>query len=474
MDINTVTWTDYRRWLGAETLAPPNLPAPALADLATDSRTISAGAWFIPLSGESFDGHRYVAAALARGAAGFFYAANRAGEFSAAERACGLAVPDPLVALQQAASGWRLQMPRLKLIALTGSAGKTTTKDMLANILCKSGPTLATAANFNNEIGVAKTLQQLVPQQRYAVLEFGARRPGNIEFLCALAQPDVVGLLNVGQAHVGIFGSIEKLLATKLEIFRNSRAEAVQIACQDDPRILAGARGTGKRTLTFGLTPGADVHIAACDWLPNAAGMRVTLQALGQTIVFEMSVAHVMFALNAAAAAAMALAAGADASCIASGLNGFSGTVGRYQIHRLDHLTVIDDTYNANPESMAAGLNTLDRSFHGLRMGVVIGNMLELGANSEDEHHRIGLELLAPMRPAFIATVGVEAKGFAEGALAGGYPAHLLTSFDTVDELLAAKLAFENRCDVVYIKGSNGVKLSKLVKVLTTAVASST
>jgi len=474
MDINTVTWHDYRRWLGDDTLAPPNLPAPALADLATDSRTISAGAWFIPLSGESFDGHRYVATALARGAAGFFYAANRASEFSAAERARGLAVPDPLVALQQAASGWRLQMPQLKLIALTGSAGKTTTKDMLAKILCKSGPTLATAANFNNEIGVAKTLQQLLPQQRYAVLEFGARRPGNIEFLCALAHPDVACLLNVGQAHVGIFGSIENLLATKLEIFRTSRAEAVQIAYFDDPRILAGAKATGKATLTFGLGPAADVRIEACDWLPNASGMRVKLRALDQTLAFEMGVAHAMFALNAAAATAMALAAGVDAQCITSGLNGFSGTSGRYQIHRQGHLTVIDDTYNANPESMAAGLNTVSRSFQGRRLGIVVGNMLELGANSEAEHRRIGLELLAPMRPEFIATVGDEAKGFAEGALAGGYPANRLTSFATVEELLAAKMALENRCDVVYIKGSNGVKLSKLVDVLTTAVASST
>lgn len=473
MDSKAVTWDDYKRWLQLESFVPPELPAPALARLSTDSRSIKAGDWFVPLSGESFDGHRYVSQALAQGAAGFFYAAARGSEFSAAERKLGLAVKDPLEALQKAASGWRRQMPQLKLVALTGSAGKTTTKEMLARILRQSGPTLATEANFNNEIGVPKTLQLLRSDHRYAVLEFGARQTGNIAFLCKLATPDVTCLLNVGTAHVGIFGSVEKLLATKLEIFQYGASNSIQIANFDDPRIMTGAKATGKKTISFGTAPGADVQVESCHWLANASGMQVTLNVLGTRSCFEMGVAHAMFAVNAAAAAAMAVAAGAKVECVAAGLTGFSGAKGRYQIHQVRRLTVIDDTYNANPESLAAGLATVARSYQGKRIGLVLGDMLELGNDSHAQHRRLGLELIAPMRPTLLATIGEEARVFAEGARAGHYPPDQLRSYSSVLDLLADHVAFEDCCDVLYIKGSNGVKLAKLVEALTTTAARS-
>ena len=360
-------------------------------------------------------------------------------------------------------------MRQLKLIALTGSAGKTTTKEMLARILRQSGPTLATEANFNNEIGVPKTLQLLRSDQRFAVLEFGARKTGNIAFLCKLATPDVVCLLNVGTAHVGIFGSVEKLLATKLEIFQDSPSNSIQIANFDDPRIMAGAKATGKKTISFGTTPGVE----SCQWLADAGGMQVTLNVLGARTSFEMGVAHAMFAVNAAAAAAMAVAAGAKVECIAAGLTGFSGAKGRYQIHHIRGLTIIDDTYNANPESLAAGLATIARSYQGQRIGLVLGDMLELGNDTHAQHRRVGLELIAPMRPTLLATVGEEARVFAEGARAGHYPLERLRSYSSVLDLLADQVAFEDCCDVLYIKGSNGVKLAKLVEALTTTAARS-
>src|SRR5262249_54433261 len=158
-----------------------------------------------------------------------------------------------------------------------GSSGKTTTKELAGAILAKAGKTLATPASFNNEVGVPKTLAMLTAAHRFAVVEMGARMPGNIRFLCELARPDVCGIVNVGTAHLGIFGSAEALLATKLEIYRDSPAKAVLAASVDDPRLIAAARATKKRLVTFGRAAEADVQLVAADWLDDGS-MRLTLR----------------------------------------------------------------------------------------------------------------------------------------------------------------------------------------------------
>jgi UDP-N-acetylmuramoyl-tripeptide--D-alanyl-D-alanine ligase len=325
-----LTWRQIQTWLGdqAPGFVAPSAPAPAPTALITDSRRIGRGQWFVPLSGENFDGHQFIAAALAEGAAGYFYAAARAAELPPELRARGVAVTEPLAAMQCLAAGWRRTLTDLKLIALTGSTGKTTTKEMLGAILRAAGPTYATEASFNNEIGVPKTLLQLRPQHRFAAVEFGARMPGNIRFLCNLADPDVVGLINVGMTHVGIFGSVENLLATKLEIFAASGSRAYQVAFHDDPRILAGARATGKPTLTFGADPAADVALVGTEWSKDGT-MQVSLRVRGEPLAVRLGVAHTAYPINAAAAAAMASAAGIGATPIAAGLAAFTGIKGR-------------------------------------------------------------------------------------------------------------------------------------------------
>jgi UDP-N-acetylmuramoyl-tripeptide--D-alanyl-D-alanine ligase len=465
------TWTEIETWLGptAPAFRAPATPPPSPQSLATDTRSLRRGDWFVPLSGESFDGHKFIDDAMGRGAAGFFYDLSRTGELPAALLPKGIAVTDTLAAMQHFATGWRSALKNLTLVALTGSTGKTTTKEMLGAVLKAAGPTLATQASFNNEIGVPKTLLLLEPAHRYAAVEFGARMPGNIKFLAELAHPDVVGLLNVGMTHVGIFGSIENLIATKLEIFRDSKPDARQVVFADDPRIEGPARATGKQTLTFGRDPKADVQVVKVDW--QADGMRVELRVLGDHLSLRLGVAHEAFPINAAAAAALATAAGAPREAIVKGLEGFTGIKGRYQVHRQGARTVIDDTYNASPDSMRAGLQTLAKSFAAEKKVLILGDMLELGDCSAAEHRKVGA-LAAQARPERIITVGSDARHIAAGAQAEGFPAARIESFANVDDLLAANALSSKGGEVIYAKASHGIRLDRLVERLLKAGAS--
>ena len=459
-----VTWEEYKAWLGPELKGPlPAGPAPELRALSTDTRTVKAGQWFVPIAGERFDGHEFIADAMRQGAEGFFYAAARKSEIPAEILAKGLPVGEPLAAFQKLGAGWRLSLKRLKLIGLTGSTGKTTTKEMLSQVLRVAGPTFATHASFNNEVGVPKTLQNLSPEHQYAALEFGARMPGNIKFLCEMAAPDVVGLVNVGIAHLGIFGSVENLLNTKLEIFRDSPRHAVQVAYADDHRIVNGAKNTGKKTLTFGKDAAADVRLVDSLWQAGNGTMTVKLSLLGRSLEIPFGVAHEVFPINAAAAAALATAAGVSSADIVKGLSGFRGVKGRYQVHQVGKLVLIDDTYNANPDSMRAGLTTLGRAFSGKKLVLVLGDMLELGDTSPEEHRKIGKERVAPLSPELLITVGLDALHIAEGAKAAGLAAGNIRSVATIDELDAAGFDYEKAGDVLYAKGSNGIKLGRLV-----------
>ncbi len=458
-----LTWDQVRRFLGptlAQASLPEGAPPVCVDGLSTDSRSIGKGEWFVPIVGETFDGHAYVGEVMQRGAAGFLYQAERV---TGPVPAGGIAVTDTLAAFQALAHGWRMSLKDVGLLALTGSTGKTTCKEMLGLILKAAGPALATEASFNNEIGVPKTLLALRPEHRYGALEFGARMPGNIRFLCEMSLPNVVGLINVGITHVGIFGSVQALLDTKLEIFRDSPDHTVQVAFGDDPRILAGAKATKKQTLVFGRLPEADVRIIGERWRDDG-GMTLDLSVVGKTQKVELSSAHQAYPVNAAAAAAMATAAGIPLDAVVSGLQAFRGIKGRYQIHQLRNLTLIDDTYNASPDSMISGMSSLARSFAGKTKVLVLGDMLELGDESATEHARVGAYAGANVKPEWLYVVGTDAQHIAAGATGAGFPASRVQAFATIDQLLAADIPFADRGEVLFAKASNGMRLGRLVE----------
>lgn len=461
------SWNDYRNWLANTWIEPPHLTAraPDLARFSTDSRTIQPGDWFLPLSGPNFDGHKFIGDSLARGANGFFYNYSRKGDLDPAWLASGIPVTDVLEAFQNAAYGWRQSLKNIKILALTGSSGKTTTKEMVGRILQRIGETLITQSSFNNEIGVPKTLALLAESHKFAAVEMGARHLGNISMLCKIVQPNVVGLINVGLAHVGEFGSIDNLLKTKLEIFRDSPENAVCIAYHDDKRILEGARRTKKQVISFGNENGADVRVAASTSNPNGS-MSLLLETPVGKVETSLGLAHEAFPINAAAACAMSLAVGATLEHIAKGLEGFSGIKGRFQIHVKDGTTIIDDTYNANPESMRAGLRTLGQVYSKRQKIVILGDMLELGEHSAEEHRKIGAFSAREARPELLVAVGNSAKYFIEGAKSEGFSTSMIHIFSNVDELIQAKLPLLKEDKVIYAKGSNGVRLSRLIEVL--------
>ena len=462
-----MNWNNYREWLGTTWInePTPSVNAPTLVQLSTDSRTIGGGEWFLPLTGENFDGHKFIKAAIERGASGFFYKKTMKQLFPPDLLHLGVAVTDVLEAFQKSARGWLSSLTNVKILSLTGSSGKTTTKEMLGGILRQAGQTLATQASFNNEIGVPKTLALLDSKHKFAAIEMGARHIGNIKFLCEMVQPNVVGVLNVGMAHIGEFGSIENLLSTKLEIFRHSPSDAICVANFDDYRIFHGAKSTGKRVISFGESSSADVAITETNWHTDGS-MSLVLSTPCGRIETCLGAAHEAFAINSAAAAAMGLAAGLNPNQISEGLKGFSGIKGRYKIHNKNGAMIIDDTYNANPDSMRAGINTLARAFASQDKILVLGDMLELGDHSEEAHRQIGAYCVQVADPSLLVAVGKSAQFFIDGAKSAGFSDKKTYAFETVDALIDAKMPLSRCGSVVYAKGSNGVRLSRLIEAL--------
>ncbi|RJS47666.1 UDP-N-acetylmuramoyl-tripeptide--D-alanyl-D-alanine ligase [Nocardioides cavernaquae] len=382
---------------GADTL----VSAPAFVD----SRLVEQGGLFVAIAGEHVDGHTYAAGAVAAGAAGVLG--------SRATDAPTVVVPDPVAALGKLARHVRDALPGMTVLALTGSQGKTGTKDFLTQVLSAAGETVATAGNFNNEIGVPLTVLRAVPSTRFLVVEMGARGLGHIAYLCEIARPDIAAVINVGTAHLGEFGSREAIAQAKGEIIEGLAPDGVAVLNADDPLVaamaprtqapviwwgagqsgarIAGTVGTGPVELDELGRPAAGFALAASAGGPVTTA-RVQLLEIG---------AHQV--LNAAAAAAMALGAGVDAATILTALEqARSLSRWRMEVHdRSDGVTVINDAYNANPDSMRAALDALggigDRT--GRRTIAVLSEMRELGPDAAAAHEGVG---------AYAATVGVD------------------------------------------------------------------
>jgi UDP-N-acetylmuramoyl-tripeptide--D-alanyl-D-alanine ligase len=438
---------------------PAAVAPPGPTDWGSDSRSITPKTWFVPIKGETYDGNDFIEAAMKAGAAGFLYDQAAAGKVPADLKSRGIMVTDGLQAYQAIAAGWRSTLTGTKIAAITGSVGKTTTKEMIGFIFRHAGPCFSTAGSFNNEIGVPKSLLQISREHKYAMLEFGAKRLGNIRFLCEMAKPDVTILLNVGVAHLGIFGSLENLRNTKLEIFRNSPAHAVLVANHDDPKILAGARETGKKVISFGRDPAATVAVRQTELRPELGGTDMQIAYAGRIFSFMLNSCHSAFVTNAAAALAAAVAAGIPMETAVEGLKSFEPVAGRFRVVKGKNLIVIDDTYNANPDSMKAGLSSVFSMFPGKKINLMLGDMLELGSDSPKMHEEIG-HFLQTFPVHRLATVGTEAHLIHDGI--GKRPDAGLR-FGNVREATEQAAAVLDGADVLFIKGSNGIRLTQFI-----------
>src|SRR4051794_38518369 len=432
-----------------------------------DSRALGAGDLFVALPGERVDGADFLPAAAAAGAAG-----------ALSTRPDGalpcVVVDDPGAALGRLAAEVhrRLVEGGLVTVGITGSSGKTSTKDLLGQVLAAAGPTVSPQGSFNNDIGLPLTVLSADVATRYLVLEMGARGPGHIARLCRVARPEIGVVLNVGSAHLGEFGSAEVIATSKGELVAALPPGGTAVLNADDPRVLGMAPRTTARVVTTGL--GADADVRATDvQLDEAARARFTLVARGEQHPVALQVVGEHQVANALSAAGAGLAAGMTPGPVAAAL---SAAVPRSRwrmevFRRADGVTVVNDAYNANPESMRAALAALVR-LPARRRIAVLGPMGELGPGAADEHERLGRDAAAVVD--LVVAVGADAVGIASGAAAAGRrPGE--ESVHVPDRAAARALLSEHLRpgDVVLVKASRSYGLELLAADLLTAGAPS-
>lgn len=358
----------------------------AFTDVATDTRGQVGDCLFVALKGERFDAHEFAGEALEAGAVAVM------AEREMAIEAPQLLVPDTRAALGALAQAWRGGFCK-PLVAITGSNGKTTVKEMVASILRVEGRVHATHGNLNNEIGVPKTLFGLGSEHDYAVVEMGANHPGEIEYLVALAQPDAALITNAGPAHLEGFGSLDGVASSKGEIFAGLPFGAIAVINFDDPYAGLWLQLAGERPVMSFAMDNEDADVRA-RILAEGADTRVAISCGQGEVELDLPLAGKHNVLNAAAATALCLSIGADLTSVKQGLESVRAASGRVRRHRLDHSEVelIDDTYNANPASVRAAIALLAdlASKNAKPAWLVLGDMAELGEDAPAMHAELG------------------------------------------------------------------------------------
>ena len=415
----------------------------------TDSRAVQPGQLFIPLVGERFDGHAYIAKALEGGAAGCLTAAAPE---TLLPGKLYIQVADTRLALKALASWYRNKFD-LPVVQVTGSAGKTTTKEMIASVLSQRYNTLRTEGNFNNDIGVPLTLLRLTPEDEAAVVEMGMSHLGEIRVLTHLAQPDIAIITNIGTSHIGNLGSQEMICQAKLEILEGLRAGGTVVLNGDDPFLSAVSVPDQFRRCTFGIE-NPDTDVLAENIRLTAEGSAFDIAFAGERYPAEIRLAGRHNIANALAAFAAGVTGGVPPQKAAAALAGGEPEGMRQRPLTLGGCTVIEDCYNANPDSMRAALRVL-REYKG-RHVALLGDMLELGDFSKAEHRRIG-EAAAASADLLVA-VGAFAKDVAEGAQTGG-----MKTVYTPERAEAAALlkTLLRPGDVLLVKGSRGMRMER-------------
>ena len=429
----------------------------------TDSRKAEAGALFVALPGERVDGHDFATTAVEHGAAAVLVTR---------ELALGvpqLLVPDALAGLTSLAAGLvaRAAAGGLKVVGITGSSGKTSTKDLVAAVLGAAGPTVAPIGSFNNEVGVPLTATGVDATTRYLVSEMGARALGDVAALCRITPPDVGVVINVGHAHLGEFGSVATIARAKGELVEALGADGWAVLNAEDAHVVAMAARTTARIATFGVTgrpQQGDLRVWAEQIVPDPLQRHSFLLCTdtGRAPVGLRVAGHHQIG-NALAAAAVGLGLGLEPEGIAASLSA-AGPASRWRMElteRADGLLVVNDAYNANPDSMAAALRSLAALRRpGGRLIAVLGDMLELGPQALDEHRVVG-DLAGSLGVDLVLTVGEFAPAMAEAAVARGSAAMVLADRTVAAEQLHA---FVSPADVVLVKASRGLALESVAE----------
>jgi UDP-N-acetylmuramoyl-tripeptide--D-alanyl-D-alanine ligase len=444
--------------------------ATPLSTFSSDTRALRAGETFIALVGPRFDGNDFAGEAAARGA--------RAVVVSRAEAALAarwpdlvvILVDDTLAALQALARHVR-RVSAARVVAITGSTGKTTTKDATASLLSTRFRTVRSRGNLNNEIGLPLSLLGLQAGDEVAVVELGMNRAGEISKLVAIAEPDVRVWTNVGTAHLAAFGSMDAIAAAKAEVLEGADAHTVFVANADDPRVMARAAGFPGRTMTFGIERDADVRATKvrdrgldgqeAELVTPAGSLPIALRLPGR--------GHLA---NVLAAVAVALHFGLTPGEIARGVLELSPAPHRGEVLTLANgIRVFDDCYNSSPGALAGSLEIVAATAAHGRKIAVLGEMLELGPQSEDLHRELGRRAAQAGLAALVTVGGAPARALGEAAQAAGLaPGAVVHAADSEDAAGRVR-ALLGAGDLVLVKGSRGIGLERVVERLKAELA---
>ena len=414
-----------------------------------DTRSLQPGQLFIALQGVR-DGHDYIPAAIAKGAAAVL-CSRKVGDYPA------ILVKDPRTALGDIA---REALKRIgaKVVAVTGSVGKSTTKEMIAAVLSGAFRVSRTPANHNNDIGMPMAILDMPEDTEVAVLEMGMNHFREIAYLSGIAHPDIAVIINIGTAHIEYLGTQQGIRQAKFEILEGMTPQGMLLLNGDDTMLRCLDVTPKQRITYFGASEGCDVR--ALDVSQKGGVLRFTVEAGRLTFPVEMKLEGEHYVADALAAVTVGLKLGVHPDKIRQQLDAFQNMSGRQEIFEAKGCTIINDCYNAGPESMAAALNVL-----GNRPGrhiAVLGDMLELGDCAQAEHYKIGR--IAAEKADMVFAFGPHAGRVLDGTITGGMPENMGRAFDSREELVTALRRAVKPGDVVLFKGSHGMHLEKVLE----------
>ena len=423
-----------------------------------DSRTLGVGDTFFAIRGHRLDGHAFLADAAGRGAS--CVVVHTLPDEAPANVPLVL-VEDTTRALGRLGA-WHRSKFQIPVVGVTGSNGKTTTKELVAGVLATRWNVLKPTSSFNNQWGLPLTLLALGPEHQAAVLELGSQAPGEIAYLTGLAQPTVGVVTTVAHSHTELLGSLDGVREEKAALVRALPASGAAVLNADDPRVLGMAADTRARVVTFGATPGAAVRLASAV-VDDGDGLRFSLAHGDERAEVRLALAGRHNVLNALAAAAAGVACGLGLAEVARGLGAAQPVKGRCVWREAGGVRILDDSYNANPISLRAALETVAAGRGSGRLVIALGDMLELGAIADEAHRDAGRQVAALGVDEFLG-IGPRARLAVEEARAAGLAEarHVTTFEDTVAHLLK-RLA---PGDVVLVKGSRGMRLERVVDAL--------
>lgn len=424
--------------------------------VSTDTRTIQEGALFFALRGEQFDGHKFVADAVSKGA--ICCVVDERGEIPQGTPA--IVVKDTQIALGALAGAYR-KMFEIPVVGITGSVGKTSTKEMIASVLKQTLDTHCTTGNFNNEIGLPLTVFQLGSNHETMVLEMGMSHFGEISRLTKIARPDLAVITNIGVSHIENLGSQEGILKAKLEILDGLQEDG-SVVLNGDDALLWGVKGElDCETLYYGIENGA-CDLVAKNVTAYSDSTTFTCRIQGQEYEFLIRVPGIHHVYNALAAILVGLQNRVPLEEIQKGVRNFVPTGLRQTLLEFSDYKVIRDCYNASPDSMRSGLSVLKLTETEGRRVACLGDMLELGDISESAHKSVG-QLAFELGVDCLITVGERARGIALGAETSGMKSEQIYSFANNGELCEKLPELLKKDDVILVKGSRGMHLEEVV-----------